>query len=483
MKLKFLIVILILLQFNTSVLCQNERIISLGNSSIALIDSDLDLNLYDYGGNKAWLANDRLIDVLYIKAKFSHFNGDYLRYYDFKRSNYYSINFDGTKILKEGTFRGYVIYEIENRIDFNSALSRHPYNGAPFFMTDTTSGNFLYNGPKVGFEFSSELFKNFWYGIEFNYQLVDGLKNVYSRAKSLLRNINGSFNLACKFSKGFLLGAKISAFDNKESIESKSDDLIDVEIFNFRGDIYAFRRRGQVVSQTYKEKAVSYGIQTIINPSQKFILGAKGDYSKSILRTQYPYGMLKEWEEGFSLLEKYFVGVKARYLINKNLTVGSEFNYEQIRGWSRISESALMIWKWNVKNYSLGFGTSYKLNKLPILFTTELVFGKTTSDSAKYIDNKYSFNYDPFNDFHIGLELEIFDKIFLRTGYNYAFHKFDIIRGCQEVKTEIFMIGLGLYKWNSISIDGVISYSNQINILSERNNYANLLLNLKIFNY
>lgn len=479
---KYNLTFITLLFLINSLFSQNERIAAIGNPSIAIRDFDMDLNLYDFGRNVAGLSEDRTFDILFIKPKFNSFNGNYRRYFDYEKSNLYGLTFDGTKILKEGSFRGYVTYEIERRKNVNRALNRYPYTGIPFFIADTTTGDFVYNGPKVGFQYSFELLKNLFMGFELNYQLVDGLKDVYSRAKSLWRNIDGSYNLAYYFDKNFSIGVKISHLDNKESIEAKSEDLFDAEIFNFRGDNYAFKRRSQTVEQTYREKSNSYSLQSIFSPYENIKVGLKSEYRNSTLKTQYPYGMLKEYEEGHSVFERLFFNSKIHYSPFKSILIGFEVNYEKNESWSRISELALMIWKWNLEKYDLGSGLTYKFNSIPLIWVAETSIGKIISDSSKYIDNKYANNSKPFYVFKTGLEYEIIDRIFLRAGLQKNLLGFDQVRGGKDVSIYNFCFGAGLYSFKSFEIDFYVDY-----MITKKEKYSNNNINsqisVKLFKY
>ncbi|MGB9664903.1 MAG: DUF6850 family outer membrane beta-barrel protein [Ignavibacteria bacterium] len=479
---KKLVLIILIFIFQLS-FAQNERIASLGNPTIAFSDFDLDLNLYDFGNNYAWLIEDHKFDVLYIRPSVNFQSGDYRRYFDAEKISLYRLSFDGTKILKDGAFRGYVTYEIESRKNVNRALSRSPYNGVPFRMTDTTLGDFLYNGPRVGFQYAFLPFKDFYLGFDLNYQIVDGLKSIYSRAKSLWRNIDGSINFAYKFSNDFVVGAKLTSLDNKESIEAKSEDLFDAEIFNYRGDTYAFKRRSQTVEQTYREKLIRYDLSTIFSPTENLTIGVKGNYLNSNLKTQFPYGTLKEYEEGHSVFEDYGTTLKIHYSPIKNLLVGFEGIYDNYSSWSRVSESSLMIWKWNIQTFTIGSGVSYKFNSIPLITVIELKTGKVKSDSSKYIDNYFSNYSEPFYSSVLGFEYELFKKIFLRAGYSFNWLGFDVVRGGRDISMNEISLGIGIYNLKTIQIDYYLSYEIQANSLSQKNKFLNSQLSIKIFNY
>ncbi len=480
---KFYLLICILFLVPKLSLSQNERISSMGNPTIALRDFDLDLNLYDFGKNVAGLFEDRTFDVLNIRPIIKTTQGDYKRYFDYDKSFTYALSFDGTKVLKDGVFRGYVIYEIENRKNVNRALNRYPYSGIPFFIADTTVGDFIYSGPRVGFQYSFEITKSLYSGFELNYQLVDGLKSVYSRAKSLWRNIDGSLNLAYKFSNDFLIGGKISFLDNKESIEAKSEDLFDAEIFNYRGDNFAFKRRSQQIKQTYREKSLGYSIQSIITSFEKLRIGLKSEYSNSILKTLYPYGMLEEYEEGHSVFENLLISMKAHFSPLDNLLVGFESNYEDYKSWSRISELSLMNWKWELKEFNIGSGISYRFNLIPLILISEISLGKIISDSSKYIDNKFVNHNKPFYLFKTGLEYEILNQIFVRFGIQNGKFGFEPEKGGKDISINKISLGLGIYSFKFIHVDYYIDYGKIRNNLNQVNKNLNSQLNLKLFSY
>lgn len=462
---------------------QNERISSLGNSTIALKDAENDLNLYDFGNNVAYLHLDKTFDVLYIRPGFGFSKLDYRRLYEPQEIFLYNLSFDGIKKLKEGTFRGYVRYEIENRKNVYRSLGYSPYNGNPFFMTDTTTGDFVYNGPKVGFQYSFEFLKNLFMGIELNYKIMDGLKNIYTRSKTLIRDIDGSYSLAYVFNEDFTIGGSVIWADRKESIEAKAEDLFDAEIFNYRGDTYAFKRRSQTVSQTYRDKSIEYSLQSVLSPFKNLKIGIKTNYLNDNLKTLYPYGMLKEYEEGHTVFENYSGKIKINISPLDNLLIGTGLIYNETNSWSRISEYGLMIWKWKTRIVGSGLGFSYKFRALPALVVMEINSGKIFSDSLKFIDNKFSKHNDLFYDLRAGLEFEILQNIFFRTGFERNKYKFDIIRGGSDVFQNALTFGVGLYNFESLQIDYFIAYAIQKDFSNRKNNYINSQLNIKIFNY
>ncbi len=477
------LIIFSLIFFCQILLGQNERILSLGNSTIALKDAENDLNLYDFGNNIAYLHIDKSFDVLYIKPGFNFSNLGYRRLYEPQKTFLYNLSFDGIKKLKEGTFRGYVKYEIENRKNVYRSLGYTPYNGNPFFMTDTTTGDFIYNGPRVGFQYSFEFIKNLFFGFELNYKIMDGLKNIYTRSKTLIRNIDGSYSLAYVFSEDFSIGGRVILSDRKESIEAKAEDLFDAEIFNYRGDTYAFRRRSQTVSQTYRDRSIEYSVQSVLSPFDNLKIGVATNYLNGNLKTLYPYGMLKEYEDGHTVFENYSNKIKIHLSPFDNLLVGTELNYNETNSWSRISEYGLMIWKWKTRVIDGGIGFSYKLKSLPVFTVMEIKAGKILSDSSKFIDNKFSKYDEPFYEFHTGFEFEVQKNIFVRAGFESSKYDFDFVRGGKNVSQNALSFGFGLYNSESIKVDYFVSYLLQKDESSRKNRYINTQLNFKIFNY
>lgn len=448
MRFYTLIVPVFLLLIFQSINAQNQRLISMGGLDLSIMDQDNSLNLYDFGRNPAWLYSDENNSWLKINPVFTDIKGDYKRKYDFGSENLYHLGFTGVKTLgTKGTFLGYTSYSINDRIGVNRSLKLNPYAGEAFFMTDTTMGNFKYDGPKVGFMYSFELLPDLFAGASVEYQILQGLKNTYSRAQTLYRGVGGSAGLAYRFSDALIVGADLNLFDTQESIEAKSDEGTDVEIFNFRGETYFIKDRAAASTQKIRKQGESFSCQLYMNPFVDFEIAIKGKYSESDTKILLAKPQIKEYEDGYAGFENIGVELKSRYEVTPDFRLGfTLFNFSD-DSWSKNTIRDLLLWKWNMKETGAGIGASYFFSTLDLLIGAEFEMSKIDADSSKYIDGRFNTITTNGNLLKIGSELSITQKMVLRAGYNYGTDKYDVVYGGEDVRSSQISFGLG-YTYN-----------------------------------
>lgn len=463
MRKNILIPALFLIVFTSLAQAQNVRIKSLGGIIYGLDDRDNSLNPYDFGSNPAWLINDEKETWLNITPSYGKTWGDYKRLYDYKSADEEGISFTGVKPLGEnGTFLGRATYSNETRKDVYRSLEYSPYGGEAFFITDTTMGNFRYDGPAVGFIYSFELLPGLFTGVEANYQLLDGLKNIYSAAKSLYRDVNGKLGLAYKFSDGLVLGLDFELLDTQEALEMK-DALGQnyVEIFNYRGETYSTFLRRLIVNEKIRKQGEKFGAQIYYRPLENFETALKADYALSETKFFIPSDYLMEFEESFATFESYNFALQARYRPLRNLTLGGSISYLKDDSWTKNPDRALMLWKWNVNRTILGAGATYKIEPLNLMLALDLEAGLIKTDSSKYIDLKFH-KFSAFNNVaRLGAEYEFPGDFFLRAGYSIGKNEADLISGGRNVAVNYATFGLAFRIFETAKIDFMMQYGNE----------------------
>ncbi|MGE5441035.1 MAG: DUF6850 family outer membrane beta-barrel protein [Bacteroidota bacterium] len=442
---------------------QNVRMNSLGGIKYGLIDQDNSLNLYDFGKNPAWLINDEKEVWLKITPSYDRQWGDYKRTYDSKESNEGGMSFTGLKPLgKNGTFLGTASYSYEERRDIYRSIKRNPYDGSAFLPTDSTTGNFRYDGPSVGFAYSFELMPGLLLGAEANYQVLDGLKNIYSLAKTIYRNVGGKVGLAYSVSDNLVLGADYRIFDSQESLEMRNVIAqTEVEIFNFRGETYSTSIRKSSVEEKIRDQGNGFGTQIYFRPAEDLETALKGDYTVSGTRAIMPRGQsIKEFEEGYSSFENYSLQFEARYHVSPGLTLGADLMHSKDDSWSKNSELNLLLWKWNLKRTAAGFGATYNVQPLDLLLGFDYEVELIKADSSKYIDTKF-LNVSSTNSIvRLGAEKKVFGDIYLRAGYNYGKDQVDLITGGKDVVLNSASLGLGFKAFGAANVDFIMQYGN-----------------------
>lgn len=445
-------------------LAQESRTIAMGGLTYSILDVDQSFDPYDLGKNPAWLSIDEIETWLKIMPSLNYGKGDYKRYYDPQSVTTYNMGFRGVKNLGEdGTFLGETNYSYEMRRDVKRSLKYDTYAGEAFFMADTNQGTFRYNGPSIKFMYSFEMIPNLFVGASVNYRILDGLKNVYSRATVLYREVGGTVGLAYKISQDFSLGITGVLSDDQEKIEAKSEDLTEVEIFNFRGETFSVRKRASPVSQTIRKKGKGVGAQLFWTPDKYSELGLHADIYNSKEDILIPYSTstqsFEEYSEGFASFQNYNILAKGRYKLLDEWLIGSSAEIHHRSSWSKNPARDLLLWEWKVNSLRLGIGSSYYLNQ-NLLVSVEYEYENVKSDSSKYIDSRSTAILSNNHLVKAGAEDEILPNTFLRAGFNFGIVEKDILSGGEDVSYYAVTCGVGVRFFNSFDVDLSFSYNN-----------------------
>lgn len=464
---------------------QSLRTMSMAGISIPIKDVDNSCDPYDFGGNISYLYLDETISWLKINPSFNSNWGNYKRPYDADQVNLYGLNFTGLKTLgTAGTFIGSVSYIYDSRINVNHSVKYNTYQGDPFFINDTTSGNIRYNGPAVNFGYSFELFPDIYLGASVGYKILNGLKAIFSQTSSELRDVDGSVGVTYKLFKSAFLSAGFSTYNYQETLTSELTDPVDDEIFNYHGDTYFITHVGNPISEKLKEQGYSLNSQFYFNPDNKSEAGLNFVYSKNyqkvLLQESVNGNYFLEVQDGYSCFQNYLVEFKGRYDLNTDLTIGLNGSYVYNNCWSTSQD--LLLWNWNTKTAGAGLGATYNFNSL-FLVSVEYNYSHVTADSSKYIDNHFALVSSNDHIFRIGGEYEIFNEVYLRGGAGYGIIGKDIVYGGDNIKYALATFGVGFNLFNSFSIDFLLDYNNyKPKQLNYSHSFFDGMITFKLFN-
>ncbi|MGE5437818.1 MAG: DUF6850 family outer membrane beta-barrel protein [Syntrophothermus sp.] len=455
------ILLLITLILSTSAFSQQERLSGMGYLDISIPDKYHTFNPYDLGNNPAWLVNDETNSFLKIIPSFSGYDGTYRRYYDAAGENLYKLKFAGLKTLKSGgTFYGETSYEYDFRRSVNRSLRYNTYGGQAFFIADTTAGNFRYMGPLIKFAYSYEPINKLYAGASIKYRILDGLKYIYSRAEVLYREIETNVGVAYNFDENYSLGLNYTYLNDQENIESKSEDLLDVELYEFRGEKYAILKRGSTINQKIKGSGHEVSLQ-FYQSSELMETGLAATYRKSNQKVLIPFTLqtqsFNEYEEGYSSFSSASLELKSRYHLTNKVSLALTAGYFRDYVWSKNTAKIKTLWEWEINNFVGGAGLSWKINN-NFIAGIEYNYSNINADSSKYIDSRF-FKENFGNHFiKAGAEYQILENIFARAGYNMGTIKKDILYGAENISINKITAGLGLYTFSSFTIDIQLEY-------------------------
>ncbi|MBI5474765.1 MAG: hypothetical protein HY961_20690 [Ignavibacteriae bacterium] len=427
-------ILTLLLAVSVVASAQTLRLQSMGGMTLGIRDTQLSINLYDFGRNPAWLLRDEIQSWLEITPRLDDSWGSYRKKFDPQTFENYRLGFEGVQALGEkGTFRGYASYVYERRRDVYRALKRVPYGGDAFFLTDTTTGNIRYNGPLVQFMYAYDLFDDLLIGVSGTYQILDGLKDRYSRIKTICRNLEGTVGLAYQVTPALSVGATFTPASGQEGIEAKSDEVYSVEVFNFRGETYAFRQMGSSVDHKIKVNGESTSLQAVWQADSSLVIGMRGEYGVDRTHVLVTRSASMEREEGTASLEHYAVDLQVQYVPDNDFSLGVLAQYSKNREWSKYTTLDLLLWDWKTREFALGIGASYSLVPSRWLLGAEYQYSGGKVDSSKYIDNKFRSETFAVHTFRSGVEYQLFENAAARVGYAGRISSFDVVSGGKDV--------------------------------------------------
>jgi len=461
--LRIIISCLFILLFVQNSFGQSLRTLSMGNISYAVSDEDNELTPYNFGGNPAWFYKDEIVSWLKIIPSNMNEWGDYKKPYMPGRRNNYAVTFRGVKTLgKDGTFLGETSYLYEIRKSVKRSLKYDPYFGGAFFFNDTSTGNFRYDGPAVKFMYGLEIFPGFFGGASVNYGILNGLKNIYTRSESHIREVGGNIGLAYQFSENFLLAANYIMSDFLEKITAKSEDLLEVENYYYRGETFAVKKRSSSVDEKIKRNFDQAGMQLYLHPTESIEIAGAASFRRDQELILIPYvkenESFREFEEGNAKFYTYNAKGTLRYFATDKLTIGFNTEFNDRNSWSKNSDKNLLLWEWKLSGFSAGIGAAYKLfNKT--LLSAEYSFASYKSDSSKYIDSRFTITETADHQIRFGAEYQLTTGTFLRAGYNYSKIENDFIFGGKDVSFNRATLGAEVEIFEAITLELFTSYS------------------------
>ncbi|MBP1655678.1 MAG: hypothetical protein H6Q31_279 [Bacteroidetes bacterium] len=441
---------------------QSLRVTSLGSMRYAVEDPQSSLSLYTFGGNPAWLINHERQGWLTFTPQANALWGEYRRLFDPGRVMTYGAGFEGVKPLDDrGTFRGYSSYIVEERSDVYRSIKRTPYGGEAYFLADSTTGSFTYKGPTIAFSYAYELFSGLFAGATLGYTVQDGLKDFYTMPKSLFRRVDGVVGVAYAVDSALAIGLTFRPVDEQERLEAKSDDLLDVELFNFRGETYAKRRSSSSIQHSVRLTGEEYGGQLhwALADGMQLAVGVSAGITRT--RDEISTAYEEDFEDGFAQRTWYSGETRLRWAMTEDATVGCGVAYHHQREWSRYTALDLLLWDSKGSETTLGAGGSHRLSEDGATVACELDYAFVHADSSKYIDSRYAQIRTSEYRLRVGMEYPLTESVMLRGSYGYGGMGLDVRTGGSSVHGHTAILSVALPLGGAIYLEWLVRYSHR----------------------
>jgi len=146
--------------------------------------------LYDWSGNPAFFRTAYHEDYNFYTAHCTRQTNRFHRQYDPQASNDYQLHLLNIKQISERlTLCTTISYQRLDQSRVFRSLEKEFYT-APFALSDTTSGNVSYDGPRISFLYNCQITANCLAGIAVNYGVERGLKDVFTQCETIMRDID-----------------------------------------------------------------------------------------------------------------------------------------------------------------------------------------------------------------------------------------------------------------------------------------------------
>lgn len=447
---------------------QDLRLESFGAMRHALDDPRASLSLYRLGKNPAWMVREETASWLSFTPQIGNQWGEYRRMYDPGHIAAYGAGFEGVKPLgSRGTFRGAAMYSVEERSSVYRSLKRTPYAGEAYFLTDTTTGSFTYKGPSVTFVYAYELFPGILIGGEIGYALQDGLKDLPTNAEALFRRIQGTAGIAYDAGHGLALGLTVHPFDEQERINCDREDLLDVEVYRYRGERFARLRRDGEINQTVRLTGEEYSLQAEWMGENGLSAGVVGRAGISRTRDLVALSsVVKEFEDGFAQRTWYNTEVRLRMRLAPHLLAGCGVAHHHQREWSTYPAMDLLVWDATGSETVLGAGASLGLSEAGALAAVEAEYAFVHTDSSKHIDSRFTIVRTGEFRVRAGLEVPISGIGTLRAAYGLGSMSMDVRTGGRDVTEQSASAGAAVPVGNGMQVEWLTRYTHRTNAAS-----------------
>jgi len=399
------------------------RVASLAQMSLIIEDPDNQLNLYDFGGNPAWLCLNE--QRSWLRFSFVSFQtmGNFRRRYDPEKLTDLNFLFEGVKILEnDQVFYGAVTLHQVQMKEVESAITRQPYANHPFRLTDNTSGTINYTGPNVNFRFSRNIFQQkLFIGGAATYQIETGLKDNFPQPRTIYRYAQFGIGLAYRFSPQFSLGTTFdhaNTLEFTEIIEPGSFETRRIEIKKFRGEFLFTESKGSL-ERFAKNLTYEIGWQLSYAPLRLVTSAMLCRFRfQHLIVTENRFRPIKEgcWKE-----QGYEIFWRTRFKLPRlPFRLGLDFQHAYFDDWAQHPDFPVLLDADRATINRLGLGFSYEPIHLPILVAAQFFVSRSELRKNDYPADLIKSGPLENQSAHLGLEYFFYQKMSLRSGVIYA---------------------------------------------------------------
>ncbi len=228
--------------------------------SVRYLKGLVNYNLYDLSGNPAFLERISYPYLDHYQLSANRQNLENRRTFDPAKIDHYQANFQWIRQLpKTQTIAGGINYTSTIQQDKPFSLEKNFYDSY-FGFSDYTAGNFHYQGPTLWVLYHRPIFNQLNFGLDINYGIERGLKDIFTECKTIDRNFDVTAGLSYQLSQT-TLGLYTTIFNRSVNYEAVENKQVVASNIWFGYHLKSRDLTGANVRKKLKEQGYNIGLQ------------------------------------------------------------------------------------------------------------------------------------------------------------------------------------------------------------------------------
>jgi hypothetical protein len=354
--------------------------------------SRISQSIFDLSQNPAFFKLANPANFSFYSCGLDWQNNAYRRHFDPEQVRNYDLDFYTIKNLNaKVTIASYAGYNQVDYLSQRQSLEKNFYDHY-FAFADTTTGNLRYQGPRLGFLYNYSLTSKILCGLEINYGIEQGLKDIYTKCETILRDID------IKTGIGWDLPAIASRFGvygryfNRQGKYEAVQERIAPQVFTYFG--YHVMKREESTDLIRKnDSSQGYGMGlnlTRVNCIWSDMTLSLGGHRIGTENTVTVGRIAQPQPRGYSVRSEQQAFATIQYFPNKKqLGFRLSYIYRDLADWATSGFNDVLILENRVKYHQWDFLLRQQLNSALAIVIGE-GYEITLNDYREYIVN---FNY------------------------------------------------------------------------------------------
>lgn len=341
------------------------------------------VNSFYTGGNPAYLHSEASDEMLSVKSVYLNEEGDYKRFIDPGNNRLYELSFTGKKSIDSfSVFKGSFGVQRIERNSWDLIFTKDIDSWNPYLLADASSGDAHFNGIVMNAGYSAIIVNRFLAGFNFNYNVDEGLKDIFPHPTSSHRDINFKAGAGYLLNSAFSVGGFLEIADNYENIDYQTDqEGINREtiLLKYRGyALPVFYTKKDESRHSYGNKYAGYLTFSAMCGSS---FSAAAYFGGGIEHLSITDGDGRPTAEGYTKNNFYKGGINALYNVAESINTGLYYDFIINNVWAKHPSYNVLMMENNYPRHIVKAGVDYTLN-------AKLKFGFEAGTDISKIDYK-----------------------------------------------------------------------------------------------